>query len=189
MLAFFDYLRNITYYLLFASLVGMLAPTGKYKKFVSWVMGLILLVLLIQPLRSITGTQDISSWINELLPNATVHTTADPYAIWQDTHLAAAFESQLTTQLTAFLQDNNITLHEASFTYTQDFSRITSVHAKVSREETEPQRVPFIRIQPIQMHTEESPENPKDLFVKEVKNLISGFYNIQDTHIYVSIDN
>ncbi len=53
--AFFDYLRNITYYLLFSTLAGMAAPSGKYKKYVTLITGMVLLLLMIQPLRSLAG--------------------------------------------------------------------------------------------------------------------------------------
>jgi len=186
MSAFFDYLRNITYYLLFASLVGLLAPTGKYKKFIMLVMGLVLLAMMLQPLRQLINTQiPITNWFAGLIPHEVRHDD-DIYAAWRDTYLSAAFEAQLTAQLEALLQASGITMHEASFTHTDDFSRITSVRVRVSREETnEPARVPFIRIEPVQIGREEPLDNP---LTAEVINLISGFYNLPPQHIYVITD-
>jgi len=185
--AFFDYIRNITYYLLFAALVGLVAPTGKYKKFVSLIMGFILLVLILQPISSFIGTQiPVTEWFQGILPEQTHHDVGidDTYSIWRDTYLAAAFESQLEAQLDGLLTRNGITLHSASFEYTEDFSRITSVRIRVSREEEQERRVPFIRIEPIRIEREEPPDDP---LINEVKNLISGFYNLPETHIHVEI--
>ena len=186
--AFFEYLRNITYYLLFAALVGLIAPTGKYKKFVSLVMGLIMLALLLQPVRDIVGRQiPVTEWFAGIMPQADSHATTadDAYAIWRDTYLAAAFQAQLEAQLEGLLERNGITMHSADFKYTGDFSRITSIYVTVSRQEETSRRVPFIRIEPVRIGQEEAPEDP---LINEVKNLISGFYNLPGTHIHVKIE-
>ncbi|MCL2572890.1 MAG: stage III sporulation protein AF [Defluviitaleaceae bacterium] len=182
MSAFFDYIRNITYYLLFAALVGFIAPSGKYKKFVSLVMGLILLVLMIQPLRSFSITDiPVTDWFTGI--TSQTHISDYTYTTWRDQSLSTAFEAQLTTQVEGLLRGNNIEVHSVSFTYTEDFSRITSVRVRVSREE-EVRRVPFIRIEPIQINKDDPPESP---LAEEVKNLISGFYNLPLSHIHVEI--
>ena len=185
MSAFFDYIRNITYYLLFASLVGLIAPTGKYKKYVSWVIGLVLLVLLLQPLRHIIGTQiPVTQWFEGLVSQPIGHEDNSSYENWRDSHLAAAFEEQLHIQITELLNREGITVHDSSFAYTEDFSRLTSVQLVISQEEQETRRVPFIRIEPVQIQRDDPPEDP---LIDKVKNLISGFYNLPHSHIYVEI--
>ena len=185
--AFFEYLRNITYYLLFAALVGLIAPTGKYKKFVSLVMGLVMLALLLQPLRDIVGRQiPVTDWFTGMMPQPTqgIATTDDAYAIWRDTYLAAAFTNQLSTQLEGLLSRNGITMHSASFEYTEDFSRITAVSVQVSQRPEADRRVPFIRIEPIQSNRQYAPDDP---LINEAKNLIAGFYNLPGSHIHVEV--
>ena len=186
MSAFFDYLRNITYYLLFAALVGLVVPSGKYKKFVSLVMGLILLVLMLQPIRHFVGTEiPVTQWFAGIIqPHYQDDHDQASYAIWRDAHLSAAFEDQLKAQVEGLLNRSNITLHSAEFTYTQDFSRVTSVKVQVSQDESPPARVPFIRIEPVQIGQDEPTEDP---LIDEVKNLIAGFYNLAHTHIHVKI--
>jgi len=182
--AFFTYLQNITYYLIFASVVGMLAPQGKYRKFVSLVMGFILLSLMIAPLTRFSDEIPITDWFT--LPTNTTP-AADPqasYAHWRDTYLRGAFNQQLTTQLENLLHTNGFTVHDIGFTFPDDFSRIDSIYATVSREET-PQRVPFIRIQPVQINRDETkPECPTST---EAKNLISEFYNLPQAHIHITV--
>jgi len=185
--AFFEYLRNITYYLLFAALVGLIAPTGKYKKFVSLIMGLIMLTLLLQPVRDIVGRQmPVTEWFAGIMPQQAhgFATPDDAYAIWRDTYLAYAFNAQLSAQLEGLLERNGIAMYSASFEYTSDFSRITSVRLQVSRMPETSRRVPFIRIEPVQIQGNAPPEDP---LVDEVKNLVAGFYNLPGSHIYVEV--
>jgi len=182
MSAFFDYLRNITYYLLFASLVGLIAPTGKYRKYINWVMGLVLLVLMLQPIMSIVGGQiPVTQWFEGMF--AYEQTDNGSYEHWREAHLSAAFEEQLHAQVERLLLSENIYLHNASFSYSDDFSRITFIRLIVSRQE-ENQRVPFIRIEPVQINRNESLEDP---LIEKVKNMIAVFYNLNQTHIHVEI--
>ena len=185
--AFFEYLRNITYYLLFAALVGLIAPTGKYKKFVSLVMGLIMLVLLLTPIRGIVGRQiPVTEWFAGIMPQPAYYAASvdDTYALWRGTYLAGAFQAQLSAQLEGLLSRSSITMHEASFEHTADFSRITSITVSVSRQQEASRRVPFIRIEPVQINRDTPPEDP---LADEVKNLIAGFYNLPGSHIYVKV--
>jgi len=185
MSAFFIYLRNITYYLMFASVVGMLAPAGKYKKFVSLVLGFTLVSVMIAPLARIGSQIQVTDWFSGLIFHETANQDWESsYANWRNTYLRGAFEEQLTIQLENMLAQDGFTVHAVSFTFPDDFSSLTSVNATVSREET-PQRVPFIRIQPVQVgppdQTEACPA------ATAAKNLISQFYNLPLSHIYVTV--
>jgi len=151
-------------------------------------MGLIMLTLLLQPVRDIVGRQiPVTEWFAGVMPQQSYNfsTADDAYATWRDTYLAAAFDAQLSAQLEGLLNRNGITMHGASFEYTSDFSRITSVTVQVSPREEESRRVPFIRIEPVQIQRQDAPDY--DPLVNEVKNLIAGFYNLPGSHIHVEV--
>ena len=183
--AFFDYLRNITYYLMFAAVVGMLAPAGKYKKFVSLVMGFILLYLMIAPLSRFSPAAPITDWFPGPVFNAAQ--AEDPhrsYAHWRNTYLRGAFETQLTAQLENLLSQNGFVVYESRVAFLDDFTALTTVHVILSRAES-PQRVPFIRIQPVQIGEAQPPEACATSIAAQ--NLISQFYNLPAQHIYVTV--
>ena len=185
MSAFFIYLRNITYYLMFAAVVGMLAPAGKYKKFVSLVMGFILLSIMIAPLARFSSGIPVTDWFHGLAHGEAANEDVESaYANWRNTYLRSAFETQLTMQLENLLSQDGFTVYEARFTFPEDFSHLTGVHVTVSRNET-PQRVPFIRIQPVQVGAPEQQEVCPT--ATAAKNLISQFYNLPTTHIHVTV--
>jgi stage III sporulation protein AF len=183
MSAFFGYIANITYYLLFAAVVNMVAPAGKYKKFVSLVMGLTLVVIIIAPLRNM-GT-DFNAMQFFSGATALPAFAQEQYSHFHNSHLSAAFEEQLFFQLEAMLSRHGFTLHEAEFTYTQDFSQLTAVWASVSTAES--RRVPFIRIEPVQVNRSPSPTEENDPQVNKAKNLIADFYHIPAMHIHITI--
>jgi len=183
--SFFEYLRNITYYLIFASVVGIFAPAGKYKKFVSLVLGFVLLVLMLQPLAGLGREIPITEWFTGVILGETAQVDAETsFTQWRDSYLSEAFEAQLEAQLRQLLINDGFTVHSAEFTYSNDFSQITSVHVNVSRTET-PQRVPFIRIQPVRVG--QSTSEPECPTTSAAKTLISQFYNLPEANIYVSV--
>ncbi|MCL2387927.1 MAG: stage III sporulation protein AF [Defluviitaleaceae bacterium] len=190
---FFEYLRNITYYLIFATVVGIFAPAGKYRKFVSMVLGFVLLLLMIQPVAWIMRGSNVpvTQWFAGSLgmPLGEDFASLEAAGGWWDDQLRAAFEEQLESQLSRMLSGAGFTLHSADFGYSYDFSQVTSVRVSVSRNQPQAERIPFIRIQspsipPIRIGESEEPVCPDAL---AVKTLISDFYNLPQSHIYVNV--
>jgi hypothetical protein len=188
--AFFEYLRNITYYLMFATVVGVFAPTGKYKKFVNLVLGFVLVLLMVQPIGGLLrgGDVPVTEWFVGM--PQTDDTESLMHVSWWDDYLRGAFEEQLEMQLERLLADNGFSLVSAMFEYSDCFSQITSVRVSVRHRPREETRVPFIRIEspsvsPIQIGA--AAEEPACPYTTAIKTLISGFYNLSTTHIHVNI--
>lgn len=191
--AFFEYLRNITYYLMFATVVGMFAPAGRYRKFVSLVLGFVLLLLMIQPLAAFFGGRDVpvTEWFISAMPRFE-YSAETAYSDWWDTHLRGAFETQLEAQLVRLLNANGFEVHSAEFCYADDFGTLNSIRVRLSRAETPtPDRVPFIRIQPPQISPIQigEPSAPEETCpdADAAKILISQFYNLPKSHIHVEV--
>ncbi|MCL1844276.1 MAG: stage III sporulation protein AF [Defluviitaleaceae bacterium] len=204
---FFLYFRHITYYLMFATIAGMIAPAGKYRKMVSLVLGLVLVFLLVQPLATLFSGRDVpvTQWFNAAQldgAGANFQRTGDIngisgdvfYAAWWDEYFADAFEAQLNAQVSRLLAANNFSLGTAEFEYSDCFGTLTSVRITASRAENPHGRVPFIQIKPPQISPIQigsgdgqntAPETCPD--VSAVKTLISQFYNLPETHIHVEI--
>jgi len=172
---------------MFATLVGMVAPVGKYRKFVSLVMGFILLAIMLTPLARFGGDIPITQWFSGMPSEMGQGDAETNYIRWRNDYLRTAFEEQLRTQLATLLQQNGFTVHSANFNYSDDFSRITNLSVTVSRQEYTPRRVPFIRIEPVQINREEQTETCQ--ISTDAKNLISEFYNLPMSHINVIVQN
>jgi len=184
--AFFAYLRNITYYLMFATVAGMIAPAGKYKKFVSLVLGFVLVLLMIQPIAGLLRGDGVP--VTQWFEGFNVTDEEIPHSAWWDEYLHMLFEEQLEQQLARLLADNGFELASVVFEYSADFSQITAVRASVSRAAVS-QNIPFIRIQPPNIRPIQIGETTETTcpYTAAVKTLISNFYNLPEAHINVNI--
>jgi hypothetical protein len=182
--AFFGYITNITYYLFFAAVANMLAPAGKYRKFVAVVTGFVLIVMVLAPLRQMGRDFDVADFFAQLAQGQGAQFDPEAYAHLHDSHLSAAFNEQLAVQLAHMLLREGIVLYEAEFRHEVDFTRITAIYATVGREEAA-RRVPFIRIEPVQVNRGRGESEEPDPLVMETKNIIADFYRVPSAHIHV----
>jgi hypothetical protein len=178
---------------MFAAVVGMVAPTGKYRKFVSLVMGFILLLLMVQPLAGIFSGDEVpvTEWFVGGDFYAGENFSDAFYADWWDEYLGGAFEAQLEAQVERLLNANNFTVHSAEFSYSENFDKVTSVRVRVSygvENLYASERVPFIRIVPPEISPIRIGETSTDCpHTSSVKTLISEFYNLPTAHILVEV--
>jgi energy-coupling factor transporter transmembrane protein EcfT len=177
---------------MFATVIGIFAPAGKYRKFVSLVLGFVLLLLMIQPLAGFFRGRDIpvTQWFAGISDGGGSLRGEFDYSMWWDNYFSQAFETQLETQLTRLLAENGFAVYSAEFSFADDFE-IAAIHVGVSRtEKPEAGRVPFIRIQPPQIRPIQIGETPSAESCPDslaVKNLISEFYSLPLTHIHVNV--
>jgi Stage III sporulation protein AF (Spore_III_AF). len=57
--AFYDWVRNISFYLILITMITYLMPNAKYKKYLKFFTGILLVVLVIRPLIGLTNRQEI----------------------------------------------------------------------------------------------------------------------------------
>ena len=165
----------------------MLAPPGKYKKFVSLVMGFVLLGMMIAPLARFSTEIPLTEWLPFVLQDVEYYENAQTaYASWRETYLRDAFETQLVAQLTNLLEQNDFEVHQVGVSFSADFMQVTNVAVTLSRAEISA-RVPFIRIQPVQISPPGQEEVKTCAVAIDAKNIISQFYNVPSQHINVIV--
>jgi hypothetical protein len=181
MAVFFEYLRNITYYLFFAALAVMAAPAGKYSGYIKLVTGLVLLLLILQPLKAFVDGVGVpvTMW--------RISVPEMDYSNLHSSSLQDAFEEQLNIQLTELLRQNDYELLRAGFEYSGDFSRIESMDLIVSANKPGSARRPFIRIEPVIIGGGTSQAESRE--ETAIKKLIAAFYSLPVEHIHVEIRN
>jgi stage III sporulation protein AF len=187
--AFFDYLKNITYYLLFSTLAGMAAPSGKYKKYVALITGLVLLLLMVSPLKEIAGRGvPVTEWFALTPPDDGI-APQPAYSQWSSGQLGEIFEEQLYAQVAALLSDEGYTLIAASFEYEEDFTRINGMSLTVSAKPGVKANKPFIYIEPVTIGPPGTADNkPEDEDTKRIKKIVTDFYAPDTPHINVILE-
>ena len=183
--AFFEYLRNITYYLIFLAVVGMITPSGSYKKYITLIMGILLIGIVITPITSIINRTQLpmTEIFGNIIPTQT-HIEDNSF-MWQQDQIKSAFHSQLTIQLDALLTRNGYALISADWETSDDFTYIRRIHLSVKVIESAPERIPFIRVEPVRVAPYQPSEEPAEVLA--IKNLISDFYNMPPDNIHVEI--
>lgn len=192
MAAFFEYVRNITYYLLFAALAGMAVPSGPYQKYVRLVTGLVLVCLLLRPLLPLVEgglpvTELFAGIVSVPLENPSGEAEfLAGYEAWQYETLKTAFDEQLDAQLNALLSQNGYEVESADFACTEDFSQVERVTLTVRRITPKSTQKPFIYIEPVRVGGgADSQETDED--ADAVKKIISDFYKLSAEHIHVKV--
>jgi len=181
MMEFFEYLRNISYYLVFMAFVGVIAPSGNYKKYITLVMGIMLIGITIYPVVTLLGRESVplTSVFGNITPAG-----GGAFAQGQHDYLREAFHAQLTMQTESLLAGNGFGLTAAEWESADDLSHIKSVRLQVIRQETPQTRQPFVRIEPVRIAPYQPAPNPDALIIK---NILSDFYGIHPDNIHVEI--
>ena len=179
---FFDYLRNIAYFIVFMAAVGVIAPNGNYKKYITLVMGIMLIGIVIRPAFGIFGNDQ------RLIPMPDIFAGIIPETIEVEDHIEAAFHRQLTSQTAALLSRNGFELVSAQWQTAEDFSHIQQVTLTVRIPEASPTPRPFIRVEPVRIapyRPSEPDQEPEE--AKAIKKLISDFYEMELANIHIWI--
>jgi hypothetical protein len=169
----------------------MAAPSGKYKKYVALITGLVLLLLMIKPLQHFTGQGlPVTDWFSGITSVPAADSGAE-YEQWSRSQISAAFEEQLYAQVDAILAQEGYTLKEAVFEYEDDFSQVTRMDLTVyAGPEVKKQSKPLIRIEPVKIpFGGEAPSEktePESEDALRIKKLITDFYSPDVPHINVS---
>ena len=184
--AFFEYMRNITYYLVFMAMVGVIVPSGNYKKYVALVMGIILMGVTLGPISAILPGTSVPA--TEIFGNILPNPLAAQDTYWHNNHFVDVFHSQLTSQTKSLLYRNGYQLVSADWETSENLTYIHGVSLTVRLISEGYASVPFIRVEPVRIapyqpleHQEETEET------RGVKILISDFYQMSKDNIHVEI--
>ena len=179
--AFFDYLRNITYYLVFMAAVGALAPSGKYKKFIVLIMGIMLIGAVIEPINRIIAREEVP------LTNIFGGVVPDSNIEFGD-HFKDAFHFNLTNQAEALLERNGFKLISAKWDTSDDMAYIRQIFIVAGEGDAVQNPERFIRIEPVRVAPYQPMLEPEETAeAKQIKKLLADFYDMDIANIHVEM--
>lgn len=119
-----DWIRSIIIYMLLVSVLLHLIPDESYRKYVRIAVGLLLLLIVIEPVSSLFSDGSAADFLTEELPEGTWSGQEELFRqeaeAAQEQALCEAYEAQLRESVTQYVQAQGYILREAEIDVTAD---------------------------------------------------------------------
>ncbi len=157
-----SYFRNIIIFLIFMNFIEIIMPSKKYKKYIDFVLGLILISFIVSPIVNIINKKPSFTF-----QNSTESFTQNVYNDTND-YTKILYENQLSSQFSKYLENQNIYSANTKVLVDENYN-IIEIYCLLSNSTT------F--------------NNVENLDIKSIKNKISNEYNLSIDNIHINIDN
>jgi hypothetical protein len=212
--AFSVYIKNIAIFLIFTAFANIMIPSAKYKQYVNLALGFVMIFLLLTPLRALIGAvggDDIGAMFtgfsNRFETAVTKPGDVEKLEGAQDALILSAFKESILSQIetlvaeegTFIYQSADITADESD----EHFGEIQAIRLTLRKKTAEeraagarPTAKPLIRIEPVAIDTQsifstkyepEGADAEESDEIKNIKKLLSDFYNLSHDNIYITI--
>jgi len=206
--AFSAYIKTVMFFIIFSALVGIILPSGKYKNYISMVLGFILIFVAAKPLSSLFNVNDIVSSVTRQIDEAlTANGSTDDGGFadaqtLRDDMIAQSVNVQLETQLAPMVAPYGYGVARAEGGVGYDNLSLSSVSVWLTEEPAQPgggtaqpdgvSPIEQIMVAPIVIGTSApstaaSPADDTQPILAQIKKQIADFYNIPVENIYLSI--
>lgn len=200
----FEWVRNIVIYLILNTIIMNLLGNSSYKKYVSIVSGMILLLLVVSPFLKLLNMNEILDYyLNVNIYQADVSDFKSELKLMEDKQkevVFAGFKDRIKDQVSDILEDDKLYLYNLDVTINQDtesdsFGEIISLSIDAGYLEDEGIPVQMINIERIaisDIKTQESKEkissgnlpSAEEIYIKK---RLSDFYNMKQDNININI--
>ena len=200
----YNWIRNVIIYMILNAVVTNLLGNKSYKKYVSIVSGMILVLIIISPLINYMDLEDTLDYYLQANDFA-VETSEFKYDLnrmeeAQRDAVFAEYKEKVRIQVTSLLQEEKLKLCSLDIIIDQNVKnptfgeilRMDIIAEKEQSEERDSKRRLFIDeieikpIHPIGQEEDSSPEPPSPMEIN-IKKRLSDFYNIEQVNINISI--
>ncbi len=200
----YEWVRNIVIYLILNTIIMNLLGSSSYKKYISIVSGMILLLIVVSPFLRLFKMDDILDYyLNTNIYQADVSDFQNELKLMEDKQkdvVFAGFEERIREQVADMLQNDGLYLYEMEVVINQDgesdsFGELRSLSITAGYLEDEGIPVHMIDIEKIVIsdnkcgdkNIKESIENLLSPLEIQIKKRLSDFYNMKQDNINISI--
>lgn len=185
------YAKSILFFLLFSNIVMQLLKGSCYERFVHPVCGMLLVILILQPMLKWFGAEEKLLFAAEqkisLLLAENKSEFFMPSEAGYEFSVLEEYEAQLMIQLEELLKEEKISVVSADFSLSaeeKDFGTIRGIRLEAEAEEKE--ETGMIQIPPIFFGgtKEEDTLSAREIYIKDK---LSDFYRLDKENIYVNI--
>lgn len=190
--SFSSYIKEIAFFLIFMIFIEIILPQSKYRNYINLVLGLLLIFIMIKPVNVLLAKFNTS--IDSEIINKTIEIDKNAiekekqyYTEKQKELIFNNFNENLKKQLTSIL-NNYAYVNDVNFEIDYENLKINDIYVDISYEQ-KAEKEKFIRIKPIIINddTLKDEKNEEDEKIKNIKNIISDFYNLSVDNIHITV--
>ncbi len=171
--AIVTYFRNIIIFLIFINFVEIILPSKKYKNYMDFVLGLILISIVVSPIVKILKL-DSKSYTSQVLTN---NAHSNSYTNNID-YTKSLYEAQVCNQFESYITSSfNITPTNVRIVVSDDYSTIQQIYFDIKNGSIEP------------INIGSNIDNVENQKIIDIKNKISIAYNLSVSNIHINIAN
>ena len=199
----YDWIRNIVIYMILNTIIMNLLGDKSYKKYVSIVSGMILVLIIVSPLMNYMDLEDTLDYYLQA-NDFTVETSQFKEDLnrmeeAQQAAIFAEYEAKIREQVESILQEEKLTLTGLEITIDKNpnslrFGEIMQMDITASLDDNDERAskrlsVDEIDISPVHIRDQEESktEDPPSPMEINIKNKLSDFYNMEQVNINISI--
>lgn len=190
--SFSSYIKEIAFFLIFMIFIEIILPQSKYRNYINLVLGLLLIFIMIKPVNILLAKFNTS--IDSEIINKTIEIDKNAiekekqyYTEKQKELIFNNFNENLKKQLTSIL-NNYAYVNDVNFEIDYENLKINDIYVDISYEQ-KAEKEKFIRIKPVIINddTLKDEKNEEDEKIKNIKNIISDFYNLSVDNIHITV--
>lgn len=190
-----DYIKNIAFFLIFTSFIGIILPDGKYKKYIDIVLGLILIIMTLEPMAAFVfgSSRSFEKILNEITTSLDYEMIVNgPESDTREQLIKESFGQRIKPQLETLAAGFEYTLKDMDFLVDIETGEMISLTLYISKMSAKPTPVPFIRIEKVRVQNNasnvETAETIESGEINELKKSVADFYSMPLDNIHINMD-
>lgn len=165
------YFRQIVIFIIFMTFIEILIPDKKYKKYIDFVLGLMLISVMVSPISNIFN-------INASEFNLEIPYYDNEFTYQDKNYTKQLYENELSSQISKKIDTQFSVKSFVTVNVSDDLQAIEKISVNYQND--------FIHIEPI-IIGEEKESNVESKEIMEIKTFISNEYSVPLNNIYINI--
>lgn len=186
------YIKSIAFFIIFMAFIEIVLPNGKYRSYINLVLGIILIIMMIQPVNKLLYKFNISI-DNEILnanyelDKSIIEKESQYYNEKQKEIILNSFRDKIKEQITYLLEDYAVVSNiEIELISNENNIQIEKIFIDIKKFNISDKN----KIKPIvideNINNNNLNDNSDENNIKILKNIISDFYNLSIDNIYIN---
>lgn len=180
---FYNYIKNIIFFLIFMSFIQVILPTNKYRSYINLIFGMMLVFIMIEPLNilfdNVKNIEAITIFNEDDFKNNNID--INKYKNIQNEMVKSAFKDNIKKQIETILKDNyfikdiEVSLYENKY----DEINIQEIQLTLTSNNKNIYVKPFKEDNDLKLKEQKEIDN--------IKNAISQYYNLNIENISIML--